>query len=197
DAVVAAMDGHPAVRARLEALAAASRSLVLFCEYVPHPVDAWLGEEPAGKAVAVERQLAEVVAFLGDRRLLHMDGHFGNLRTDGERMYLTDFGLVTSPAFDLSPAERDFVRRHARYDADHAAMRLVNWLVVEVCGVRVPPGGLPVARNDYVRRCAAGHVPHDVPPAVAAILARHAPAAARMNSFFWALFDGDVHARYP
>jgi hypothetical protein len=31
----------------------------------------------------------------------------------------------------------------------------------------------------------------------AAILARHAPAAAKMNAFYWRLFDGDLHAHYP
>ena len=34
----------------------------------------------------------------------------------------------------------------------------------------------------------------DVPATVAEILARHAPAAARMNDFCWRLFDGDIHA---
>ncbi|MFC6094414.1 serine/threonine protein phosphatase [Saccharothrix lopnurensis] len=196
DAVVALMDGSPAVRARLEALAAAPCSLVLFCEYVPLPALDWLREDPAGKAEAVERQLADVVAFLREHRLLHLDGHFGNVRTDGERLYLTDFGLATSPRFELSAAEREFVRRNAGHDADYAAMRLVNWLVTSVCGVPVEDGP-PVARNEYVRRCAAGHVPGDVPPAVAAVVARHAPAAARMNGFYWRLFGGDVHAEYP
>jgi hypothetical protein len=32
---------------------------------------------------------------------------------------------------------------------------------------------------------------------VAAILSRHAPAAAKMNAFYWSLFDGDLHAEYP
>lgn len=193
DAVVAALDGHLAVRARFEALAAASCSLVLFCEYLPHPMDGWLYEDPASKADTVEQQLSQTVEFLRRHELLHMDGHFGNMRTDGERIYLTDFGLVTSPRFDLSAAEHDFVRRNATHDAGYAAMRLVNWLVTAVCGAGSDPG----ARNDYVRRCAAGHIPDDVPPAVAAILTRHAPAAATMNSFYWRLFDGEVHAEYP
>lgn len=197
DAVVAALDGHPAVRARLEALATASRSLVLFCEYLPHPILGWLHEDPAGKAETVERQLSQIVTFLRGKELLHMDGHFGNMRTDGERIYLTDFGLATSPRFDLSAAEREFVRRNATHDAGYAAMRLVNWLVTTVCGVPMPTSGGPVARNEYVRRCAAGHIPDDVPPAVAAILTRHAPAAARLNSFYWQLFGGDMKAEYP
>lgn len=198
DAVVAAQGGGcTAVRARLEALAAAPASLVLFCEFIPYPVTDWLGDDSAGKAAAVERQFAEMVTFLGDRELLHMDAHFGNLRSDGERIYLSDFGLATSPRFDLSAAERDFVERHASHDAGYAAMRLVNWLVTEVCGIPMPARGGPVARNEYVVQCAAGQIPDDVPPVVAAILTRHAPAAAKMNAFYWKLFDGDIHAEYP
>lgn len=196
DAAVSALGGHPAVRTRLEALVAATCSLVLFCEYIPYPLEGWLHDGPAGKAETVERQLTQIVTFLRSRELLHMDGHFGNMRTDGERIYLTDFGLATSPRFDLSAAERDFARRHTTHDAGYAAMRLVNWLVTAVCEVAPACSG-PEARNEYVRRCAAGYVPDSVPPAVAAILTRHAPAATRMNSFYWKLFGGDVHAEYP
>ena len=185
------------VRTRLEALAAAPCSLVLFCEYIEHPISNWLEDNPSAKAAEVERQFSEIVAFLRDRQLLHMDGHFGNMRTDMERIYLTDFGLATSPHFDLSTAEHDFVRRHATHDADYAAMLLVNWLVTEVCGVPRPTSGGPVARNQYVRRCATGHIPGDVTPEVAAIVTRHAPAAARMNDFYWRLFDGDFDPPYP
>nr|AFV52102.1 hypothetical protein [Streptoalloteichus sp. ATCC 53650] len=197
DAVVAFYGGDPAVRARLEALAAASSSLVLFSEYIPHPVVDWLHEDPEGKAAEVERQFARIVAVLREQRLLHMDGHLGNMRTDGERIYLGDFGLATSPRFDLSAAERAFVERNADHDAGYAAMRLVNWLLTDVCGVPTPSSGGPVARNEYVLRCATGDVPDDVPPVVAAILTRHAPAAAKMNAFYWRLFDGDFQAEHP
>ncbi|CAL9387064.1 hypothetical protein SUDANB95_01175 [Actinosynnema sp. ALI-1.44] len=195
DRVVALMGGHESVRTRLEALAAATHSLVLFSEYLPHPVETWLAEDPLGRAPTVERQLLGTAEFLRGRRLLHMDAHFGNMRVNDDTIHLTDFGLVTSPSFALSPAERDFVRRNTDHDLDYAKMRLVNWLVVAVCGVAVV--GPPVARNEYVRRCAAGDVPADVPPVVADILTRHAPAAARMNDFLWALFDGDPTAEYP
>ena len=196
DAVVAQFGGAPAVRIRLEELAAATSSLVLFLEYVPHPLLDRL-TDPAGQAETLERQLFEMVAFLRSRELLHLDGHFGNVRADEERIYLVDFGLATSPRFDLSKAERDFVARHVGHDADYAAMRLVNWLVTAVCGVPMPVSGGPVDRNRYVRRCASGDIPQDVPTAVAQILSRHAPAAARMNDFCWRLRDGDLHAEYP
>lgn len=76
-------------------------------------------------------------------------------------------------------------------------MRLVNWLVTDVCGVSMPNMAGLVARNEYVLQCAAGHIPGDVPPVVAAILTRQAPAAAKMNGFYWMLFDGEIHADYP
>ncbi|NTX41586.1 serine/threonine protein phosphatase [Myxococcus sp. CA033] len=196
DAVVAQFGGDPAVRIRFEELAAATSSLVLFLEYVPSSLHERL-TDPVGQAGTLERQLFEMVAFLRGRELLHMDGHFGNIRADDERIYLVDFGLATSPRFDLSNAERDFVARHVGHDAEYAAMRLVNWLVTTVCGLPVPAGGGPVERNGYVRRCASGDIPQDVPAAVADILSRHAPAAARMNDFCWRLRDGDIHAEYP
>jgi hypothetical protein len=197
DAVVAALDGSAAVRVRLDALAAASWSLVLFLEHIPFPLLAWLGEDPVGTAEVLERQLSGIMAFLSDRELLHLDGHVGNMLADGERVYLADFGLATSPRFDLSDAERTFVHRNATHDAGYASMVLANWLVTAVCGVPVPACGGPVARNEYVSRCAAGHIPEDVPPAIAEILARHAPAAATMNGFYWKLFGGEVRAEYP
>jgi hypothetical protein len=191
EAVVAAMGGSPEVRSRLVALAAASWSLVLFFEHIPRSLSSWLGEDPAGRAESFERQLAEMVTFLGRKELLHLDGHFGNMRADGERIYLADFGLATSPRFDLSDAERQFVRRNATHDEGYAAMRLVNWLVTAVCGVPLPQ------RDAYVRRCAAGHRPDDVPQNVAAIIKRHAPVAATMNGFYEKVFGGSMLTEFP
>jgi hypothetical protein len=197
DAAVTAWGGSPAVRARLEALAAASHSLVLFFEHLPTPMHSWLRYDPASKADTLERQLAQIVAFLRSRGVLHMDGHFDNMRVDGDRIHLTDFGLATSPCFDLSPAEHDFVARNATHDADYAAMRLVNWLVTAICGVATPATEPPAARNEYVRQCATGKIPTNVSPAIAAMLTRHAPTAARMNAFYWKLFDGELSAEFP
>ena len=77
-------------------------------------------------------------------------------------------------------------------------MSLPAWCLLGTpADAAVPASGGPVARNQYVVRCADGHLPEGVPPAVAAILTRQAPAAARMNTFYWSLFGGDVHAGYP
>jgi hypothetical protein len=183
EATAARFGGDAAVRRRLEELAEARDSLVLYFEYVGDPLLDWLDEDPAGRAATLERQLTEITGFLRCHELLHMDGHFGNLRSDGEQIYLTDFGLATSPRFELSDAERDFAGRNAGHDADYAAMRLVNWLVTRLYGV---PRESFAARNELVRRCAEG----DIPPGPAAdVLARHAPAAARANDLYWKLFE--------
>ncbi len=196
EAVVAQFGGDPAVRIRLEELAGARSSLVLFLEHLPDPLVDRL-DDYAARPEALERRLLEAVAFLRSRRLLHMDGHLANMRADDERVYLVDLGLATSPLFELSDAERDFVADHVEHDADYAVTRLVNWLVTTVCGVPMPASGFPAARDAYVRRCADGDVSQDLPAGVARVLARHAPAAARMNDFHRRLFDGDLHARYP
>jgi hypothetical protein len=197
DAVVDALDGSPAVRDRLEALREASHSLVLFCEYVPYPVAGWLEDDPSGKAEAFERQLLEIVHFLRGQELLHMDGNFDNMRTDGTTLHFVDFGLATSPRFDLSPAERDFADRNASYDINYASMRLVHWMATSVCGVTIPSTGDLTARSQFVRRCADGHLPEGLPPAVAGILTRHAAIADSTNNFYRRLFDGDLYALYP
>lgn len=198
EAVVDQFGGATAVRARLEALARATSSLVLFSEYVPRSLTDWLAD-PVDRSGELERQLFETVRFLRGRQLLHMDGHFANMRVDDDRVHLVDFGLATSPRFDLSTAEQAFVRDHVDHDADYAAMRLVNWLVATTGGLPPPTSAGPDldARNQYVLRCANGDVPHDVPTGTAKMLARHAPAAARMNDFLAQLYDGDIPTRYP
>jgi hypothetical protein len=197
EAAVAAMGPEPGIRERLVALAAAGQSIVYFTEYLPLDARTWLDEDPVGRAAGAERDFAAMVAGLTELRLLHLDAHFGNLRSDGERLYLADFGLATSPDFDLTPDETAWVAHNATHDAGYAAMRLVNWLVTRVCGVPVSPVEPPVERNAYVRKLAEGYVPAGVPAHVAAILARHAPAAARLNGFYWRLFDGELAAPYP
>jgi len=195
DAVVAQFRGDPAVRTRFEELAAATSSLVLFLEHVPEPLVDRSGDLLIG-AETFERQLFDAVSFLRSREILHMDGHFGNMRSEGEQIYLVDFGLATSPRFDLSDAERGFVAQNVDHDADYAAMRLVNWLVTTACTVPGLADEGFAGRNAFVRRCASGDIPEGVPPAVAGALSRHAAAAARMNDFCWRLVDGEVDARY-
>ncbi|GAB3764079.1 BUD32 family EKC/KEOPS complex subunit [Microlunatus parietis] len=197
--LVAELDGSPAVRTRLEALRDATHSLVLFSEQLPYPVSDWLREDPLAKAEVFERQLLEIVSFLRDRELLHLDGQLGNMRSDGERLYFTDFGLAASPRFEVTGPERSFLASIATSDADYAALRLVHWLAVAVCGVPDPkaPGQDWRPRAEFVRRCAEGDLPDDLPPVAVGILTRHAATAWRTFSFYRRLFNDDRHAEYP
>jgi hypothetical protein len=204
EGTVAYWGGSSAVRERLDAVARASASIVLFLEYIPQNLADWLakqvtiGDEAVTSACAVvERGLRADVAFMNANGLLHFDAHFRNILTDGRRLYFADLGLATSPRFDLSADEMDFVARNMSHDACYAVMQLVNWLVTNVCGVAVPDTGGPTDRNDYIRRCAAGAEPTNVPAAVAAIITRYVPVTVVMNDFYWDLFGESRATPYP
>lgn len=81
---------------------------------------------------------------------------------------------TTSASFDLSPAEQNFVRRNARHDTDYAIMRLVNWLVTDVCGIPVLEGVAP-GHAGRVRRpmCGLGKTEFALPSHLGGA---HAPA---------------------
>jgi hypothetical protein len=196
--------GSPAVRARLRALSRASACLVLFQEFIPHTLDHWLatqrsaGPDSVTSAITmVESCLLTDLTFMGAKDLRHFDTHFGNILTDGSRLYFADLGLATSSRFDLSAEESALLRENRTYDLAHSLTRLVNWLVTNVSGVATPPDGDPTVRNQRVRAFAAGEVPTGVPPAAAAMIGRHAPVAALMNDFHWDLFGVDRATPYP
>jgi hypothetical protein len=197
--VVAYWGGSAAVRRRLDALGQASASVVLFLEFLPHRLDTWLSSQLAAGPDAVAAACAMVercsradVAFMNTRGLLHFDAHFRNVLTDGHRVYLADFGLASSPRFDLSDGERDFLARNASHDACYAVRELLNWMVTNIVGIAAP-----AARYDYLRRCAAGASPTGVPEPVAELISRHAPAVAIMNDFYWNLFGVSRETPYP
>lgn len=204
DDAVGYWGGSAAVRERIDAVATASASVVLFLEYLPQGLLDWLGEQlargpeaVADAAARLERSFRLDLAFMNAAGLLHFDTHFGNIRTDGQRLYFADLGLATSPRFDLSAAESEFVARHRGHDVCYALTQLVNWLVTNVCGVGVPAAGGPAERNAYIRRCAAGEPVVDAPPAVAALIRRYAPVAVIMNDFYWDVFGHSRATPYP
>lgn len=119
----------PAIRARLEAIARATASIVLFLEHLPRTVHDWYAAQadPAEACAMIERETGPIVDVLRARGMLHMDAHWGNLLTDGQRIYATDFGLAISRSFELSSEERAFFERHARYDEHVLRRELVSW----------------------------------------------------------------------
>ncbi|WIX81340.1 hypothetical protein QRX50_11540 [Amycolatopsis carbonis] len=180
--------GSSAVRRRLEEVEAAESSVVLFCEHFPTTLHAWLPSH-LDQTERVEEQLFETAAFLRAEGVLHFDTHFGNFLTDGERLYLTDFGLAFATRFDLSAEERAFAELNLEHDSAYLAMHLTQWLVTEVCGTWDR-----AARVAAVRRAAAGELP--LPDPVASVVARHAKTAVVFTDFYDRL-RADREAPFP
>jgi len=185
DRAVAYWGGGPGVRRRIEGLQQSSASLLLFLEYIPQNLHDWLGAQigaggdaAEGACAMVDRELEAGVSFMNARGLLHFDAHFQNILTDGRRLFFADYGLAVSARFELAPDEADFFREHRSYDRCYSVTHLVVWLAVALYGYG------PEERRAFVRACAHGNLPRDLPPAVAAVLARYAPAAAVMGDFY-------------
>lgn len=99
------------VQARIDA----SHQVVLFLEYIPYPLDPWFLKNPQGLEMILENTRV-ATAFLRSKGVLHFDANFDNVLTDGERLYLTDFGLTIDRNFELSEAELEFFNQHQFYD---------------------------------------------------------------------------------
>ncbi|MCS3804388.1 hypothetical protein HNO92_001980 [Chromobacterium alkanivorans] len=180
-------DGEEAIRRRVMAIQDSSSSLFLFMEYVPQTLFQWLGskvgqgESAASAILAMERQLEALCADLREMGMAHFDLHFANLLTDGERIYLSDFGLALSDRFVLSGDEADFLAAHHGYDAACASLSLVHCLIAHAYerhdwfGV----GDWVESLDDYLRGDR-----RMFPAAVGGLLDKHAAAAVRMDAFF-------------
>ncbi|WP_210406815.1 hypothetical protein [Prauserella flavalba] len=193
---VAFWDGSPAVRARLEAVANASADVVLFLEYVPWSLHDWLaaqvalGDEAVEAACAlVGRELGAAVSAMGAGGLHHFDVHFRNVLTDGEHLYVGDFGLAVSPRFALSREELGFLAANATHDRHYAAAQWVNWLVTALCR--------PPERNEFIRYCAEGGDPGYLVPSAAAAIRRHARETVVVNDFYRRLYLESRGTPYP
>ncbi|MFI1698709.1 protein kinase family protein [Streptomyces bobili] len=196
DRAVAYWGGDPALRARIEALRAAPARLTLFLEYLPATLHDWLSarlrtDDADAACALVERDLTALTGFLRERRLTHFDAHFGNILTDGRRLYLTDHGLALSARFRLTGRERDFLDRHRDYDRDYTATYLVKWLATDLYGYRGEE------RTAFVRACAEGLRPEGIPDAAAALLVRHARVADVMTDFERRLRGESRSTPYP
>ena len=173
--------GSDAVRARLDAIAAASATIVLFLEYVPQTLHAWLGERLASQemdAASEERilrlyeQVQDTAAFMNARGMLHFDLHAFNVLTDGEGAYVADFGLALCADFDLSPSERAFFEAHRLYDRGFVAWNFLDQLRSKDTAPALTP-------------------------ALAALVERWAPVANVVGSFIDKLGEESKTAPYP
>lgn len=199
-------NGSVEVLDRLQAITTSSASVVLFIEHFPYNLHEWLtrdgvdgGMPTEAVLTMVEQHLRSGVSFMNAKGLLHFDGHFRNILTDGHRLYFSDFGLATSSVFDLSDAEIGFAATNITHDACYSVTQLVNWLATSL----TTDGGRNASdRNAFIQRCAEGDDPaqiaaREVTAPVAAIIKRYAPIAAVMNDFYWKLHGESRTTPYP
>jgi hypothetical protein len=175
DGAVAFWGGSAAVRARLEALSAATATLALCFERIPQRL---VDRMTIDDAAWVERGLLDGVAHMARAGVLHFDAHEGNWLTDGERVFFSDFGLAASDHFDNDPDECGFLERHRDHDRQHVMTRLTDWLVTAALKPRDWRD-----RNALVERVANGHDIGLTGPA-ADVVARHAKTAAATNAMY-------------
>ncbi|WP_026735269.1 hypothetical protein [Fischerella sp. PCC 9605] len=95
--------------------AIANYELVLFLEYIPHVLETWLRENP-NKLQKHLDDLRTTITFLRTQGIIHFDAHFRNVLTDGEKVYLTDFGLALDKSFALTSDEESFFEQNTFYD---------------------------------------------------------------------------------
>ncbi|MCP6757943.1 MAG: hypothetical protein NHB32_03990 [Fischerella sp. CENA71] len=93
----------------------ANHELVLFLEYIPHVLETWLRGNP-NKLQKPLDDLRTTIAFLRTKEIIHFDAHFRNVLTDGEQIYLTDFGLALDKSFMLTKDEESFFEENTFYD---------------------------------------------------------------------------------
>lgn len=107
--------GHENTGTYMLERANARHELILFLEYLPQTLEVWLRHYPHTLSKVLDN-LREIIIFLSSKGIVHFDAHFRNILTDGNQLYLTDFGLVLDQSFALSEHERDFFEAHRLYD---------------------------------------------------------------------------------
>ncbi|UBU13552.1 protein kinase family protein [Nonomuraea gerenzanensis] len=192
DGAVAHWEGSAAVRRRLEAVATASRSLVLFMEHLPWTLAAWLSRHRASEPYPwLEQALARGTSFLSAQGFVHFDAHFMNLLTDGREIYFADLGLALSKRFTLSGEESLFLAEHLSYDRHYTTSHLLRH--------HLPGAGRgPEEHLAFLRDWTAGGARRDrLPVAVAELIDRHAATALVFGEFFERLVGESKRTPYP
>jgi len=94
----------------------AKYEVMMFFEHVPHDLWRWFRNH-SDQVDMVINGMQKAISYLIKNDVIHFDCHWGNIMTDGEQVYLADFGLVLEKRFQLSKREQDFFKGHKYYDA--------------------------------------------------------------------------------
>lgn len=192
DTAAVAKSWGPAAALRVEELRHAPASLLLFMEHLPHTLHDWLlprvHEAGAEADVArVAERLDAATRTMSAHGLVHFDGHWGNVLTDGSRVLYTDFGLALADSFALTAEEGAFLAAHRAHDLGYARSFLVNWLLTQAYGLS------GAQRRAHFRTPR----PLPAPGPGAALLARDLPLTSVLTPFLVAVAEGARDIPYP
>ncbi|RAX51278.1 hypothetical protein DQ353_02625 [Arthrobacter sp. AQ5-05] len=191
----------PEVRRQLAAMKDAPNGMVLFPEYVPETLGAWLrGSLAAGTGVTVfadvVAQVLDATAWMKTQGFQHFDVHPGNILVHEGRLLFTDFGLALCRGFDLAPEEKASMATHAGFDRDTALMHLFHWVLFELGHASGPQ------RLALLRAAAADPLTPALDPVRVALgdsadlIARHAHVAVHLTEMFGLLMKAAFATRY-
>lgn len=191
----------PQVKGKLSSMRDASKSMVLFLEYVPETLGTWLRScliDGCGDAVftAVVDQIIEATAWMKAQGFQHFDVHPGNILVQEGRLLFTDFGLALYREFDLTPEEKESMAVHEGYDRDTALMHLFHWVLFEL-GYTSGPQRLALLRAAVADPATPALDP--VRAALgrsAALIGQHASAAVYVTEMFDLLMQDASATRY-
>lgn len=103
------------VRRYVQDKARSNYELILFMEYIPLILEAWLHSNP-NTLQKFLNDLCTTIDFLRANGIIHFDAHFRNILTDGQQIYLADFGLALDKSFTLTKDEVTFFKQNLFYD---------------------------------------------------------------------------------
>ncbi|MBD0333976.1 MAG: hypothetical protein ICV62_00665 [Cyanobacteria bacterium Co-bin13] len=132
----------------------ASHELILFLEYIPHVLETWLRQNPNKLQKSLD-DLRATIAFLRTKGIIHFDAHFRNVLTDGEQIYLTDFGLALDKSFTLTKEEEAFFEQNTLYDYGEVLRNLAHLIRASYDSC---------SENDKSRMMAAYGITESLPP---------------------------------
>ncbi len=178
---VAYWEGSSAIRSRLLSNEEAVTDIVLFLEYFPSNLHSWLTKQLNKDADVIqsacsmiEDELKKTIAFMQSKDLVHMDAHFWNILTDGNRLYFTDFGLALSPKFELSDTEIEFLNQHKNYDNYSSVTYFIYIIITGLYG-----------QNDWIEKLKECITKIDMlPDELDVVVKRYSSIAIIMDEFY-------------
>ncbi len=129
------------IRKRLESIHNASKHILLFLEYIPNTLHQWIGAQLKNENHVIEsaisfvdENLKNATDFMRAHGLIHFDAHFANILTDGNFIYLSDFGLALSSQFELTQIEIEFFNKHQIYDRSSVLINFLYTVITHTFG---------------------------------------------------------------